>query len=340
LPERRGNYEAAGVSIERGEQSVDLMRSSVQRTYGPEVLGAAGGFAGLFALDGYKDPVLSSTIDGVGTKVLVARELRRYDSLGTDIVNHCANDVLATGARPLFFLDYVASGRLDPKAVAGIVSGAAEACGRLGIALIGGETAEMPGIYGQGDFEVVGVCVGACERSEVVGGERVQPGHTIIGLASSGLHTNGYTLARKVLEDAGLTYDDVPERLGRSIGEIYLEPHQAYVREVEALRQAVDVRGMAHVTGGGLVGNLPRALGGLGARLDAGSWSEPAVFGLIRSLGGLPESEMRRVFNLGVGFCAVVPPEEAEAGFEALRGAGQPAWRIGEVTEAGGVEFV
>ena len=340
LPENRGSYEAAGVSIERGERAVDLMRSAVERTHGPEVLGGPGGFAGLYALTGHDDPVLASTIDSVGTKILVAKDVGRYGSLGADIVNHCANDVLATGARPLFFLDYVASGRLDPEAVAGIVSGAAEACEILGVALIGGETAEMPGIYGQGDYEVVGVCVGACERSEVVSGERVQPGDTILGLASNGLHTNGYTLARKVIEDAGVTYDDVPEGLDLSIGEVYLEPHRAYVREVEALRGAVEVRGMAHVTGGGLEGNLPRALGGLGARLDAGSWSEPAVFGLIRSLGGLPESEMRAVFNLGVGFCAVVSPEEAEAGLRALHGTGCDAWRIGEITEARGVEFV
>jgi phosphoribosylformylglycinamidine cyclo-ligase len=340
LPENRGGYEAAGVSIERGEQAVDLMRTAVERTHGPEVLGAPGDFAGLYALAGYKDPVLASTIDGVGTKVLVAREVGSYASLGADIVGHCANDVLATGARPLFFLDYVASGRLDPEAVASIVSGAAEACGLLGVALIGGETAEMPGIYGQGDFEVVGVCVGVCERSEVVGGERVRPGDAVLGLAASGLHTNGYTLARKVLADTGVSYNDIPGGLDRSIGEIYLEPHRAYVREVEALREAVDVRGIAHVTGGGLVGNLPRALGGLGARLDAGSWEEPAVFGTIRSLGGVPESEMRTVFNLGVGLCAVVPPEEAGAGLEALRETGCDAWRIGEVTEAGGVEFV
>lgn len=340
MPEKQGSYEAAGVSIERGERTVDLMRSAVQRTHGLEVLGGPGGFAGLYALAGYRDPVLASTIDGVGTKVLVAREVGRYDSLGVDIVNHCANDVLATGARPLFFLDYVASGRLDPEAVAGIVSGAAEACGRLGVALIGGETAEMPGIYGEGDFEIVGVCVGVCERGEVVSGERVRTGDAVLGLASSGLHTNGYTLARKVLAEAGMSYADQPEGLNRPVGEVYLEPHRAYVREVEALGDAVEVRGMAHVTGGGLVGNLPRALRGFGARLDAGSWEEPAVFGLIRSLGGVPEDEMRRVFNLGVGFCAVVPPEEAERGLEALRGSGCEAWRIGEVVEDGGVEFV
>jgi phosphoribosylformylglycinamidine cyclo-ligase len=335
----KGSYETAGVSIERGERATDLMRSAVEDTHGPEVVGAPGGFAGLYALAGYRDPVLASTIDGVGTKVLVAKEVGRYDSLGVDIVNHCANDVLATGARPLFFLDYIGSGRLDPDAVAGIVRGAAEACGRLGIALIGGETAEMPGLYGRGDFEIVGVSVGACERSEVVGGEKVRPGDTVIGLASSGLHTNGYTLARKVIAYAGISYSDQPEGMDLPVGEVYLEPHRAYVREIEALRKVVEVRGMAHITGGGLVGNLRRALGGYGARLDAGSWEEPAVFGLVRYLGGVPEDEMRRVFNLGVGFCAVVPPEAAEEGLEVLRGAACKAWRIGEVVEGGGVEF-
>jgi phosphoribosylformylglycinamidine cyclo-ligase len=335
----KGSYEASGVSIERGERAVDLMRSAVEVTHGPEVLGAPGGFAGLYALAGYDDPILSSTIDGVGTKVLVAREVGQYASLGTDIVNHCANDVLATGARPLLFLDYIGSGQLDPGAVAGIVRGAAEACDRLGVALIGGETAEMPGLYGEGDFEIVGVCIGACERSEVVSGEGINPGDTLLGLASSGLHTNGYTLARKVLADAGISYSEQPEGVDRPAGEIYLEPHRAYVREVETLRKTVEVRGMAHVTGGGLVGNLPRALGGLGARLDMGSWEEPAVFGLIRSLGEVPDEEMHRVFNLGVGFCVVVPPEEAESGIEALHGAGCEAWRIGVVTETGGVKF-
>ena len=334
-----GSYEAAGVSIERGERAVDLMRSAVEATHGPEVLGSAGGFAGLYALAGFTEPVLASTIDGVGTKVLVAREMGRYDSLGADIVNHCANDVLAAGARPLLFLDYVASGRLDPEAVAGVVRGAAEACGRLDIALVGGETAEMPGLYAGGDLDVVGACVGACERAELVSGERVRAGDAILGLASSGLHTNGYTLARKVVETAGLSYSDVPEGFDRSLGEVYLEPHRAYAREVAALRDAVEVRGMAHITGGGLPGNLPRALGGLGARLDASSWKEPPVFALIRDLGNVPEDEMRRVFNLGVGFCAVVPAGEAEKGLETLHGAGCAAWRIGEAMEGGGVEF-
>ena len=334
-----GSYEAAGVSIERGERAVDLMRSAVEATHGPEVLGGAGGFAGLYALASYEEPVLASTIDGVGTKVLVAKEVGRYDSLGADIVNHCANDVLATGARPLLFLDYVASGRLDPDAVAEVVRGAAVACRELDIALVGGETAEMPGLYAEGDLDVVGACVGACERSEVVTGERVEAGDAVLGLASGGLHTNGYTLARKVAEDAGLSYSEAPEALDRSLGEVYLEPHRAYVREVQALRRTVEVRGMAHITGGGLPGNLPRALGGLGARLYASSWEEPPVFGLIRALANLPEAEMRRIFNLGVGFCVVVPEAEVERALEALRGAGCEAWRIGEVVEGGGVEF-
>jgi phosphoribosylformylglycinamidine cyclo-ligase len=333
------SYEAAGVSIERGEQAVDLMRSAVEATHGPEVLGSAGGFAGLYALAGYAEPVLASTIDGVGTKVLVAREMGRYDSIGADIVNHCANDVLATGASPLLFLDYVASGRLDPEAVAGVVRGAAEACRQLEIALVGGETAEMPGLYAGEDLDVVGACVGACERSEVVNGERVRAGDAILGLASSGLHTNGYTLARKVVEAAGLSYSETPEGFDRSLGEVYLEPHRAYAREVAGLRDAVEVRGMAHITGGGLPGNLPRALGGLGARLYPSSWDEPPVFALIRALGNVPEGEMRRVFNLGIGFCAVVPTGEADKGLETLRGAGCAAWRIGEVVEGGGVEF-
>jgi phosphoribosylformylglycinamidine cyclo-ligase len=339
VPEGRGSYESAGVSIERGERAVDLMRSAVEATHGPEVIGGPGGFAGLYALAGMRDPILASTIDGIGTKVLVAREMGRFESLGADIVNHCANDVLATGARPLFFLDYVGTGRLDPEAVAAMVRGAAEACRALGIAVIGGETAEMPGLYGEGDFDVVGVCTGACERGEVVTGERVRPRDAVIGLASSGLHTNGYTLARKVVEDAGLSYDDAPEPLGRSVGEAYLEPHRSYVREVQTLRVGVEVRGMAHVTGGGLVGNLPRALGGLGAELDAGSWSEPEVFGLIRSLGSVPDDEMRRVFNLGVGFCTVVAPEESEGAIATLEGSGCEAWRVGTVTESPGVRF-
>ena len=339
MPEERGSYESAGVSIERGERTVDLMRSAVEGTQGPEVIGTAGGFAGLYALAGLWDPVIASTIDGIGTKVLVARKMGRFDTLGADIVNHCANDVLATGARPLFFLDYVGTGRLDPETVAAVVRGAAEACSALGIAVIGGETAEMPGLYGEGDFDVVGVCTGACERPAVVTGEGVRIGDAVIGLASSGLHTNGYTLARKVVEDAGLSYDDTPGPLDRSVGEAYLEPHRAYVQEIQTLREGVGVRGMAHITGGGLIGNLPRALGGLGAELDAGSWPEPPVFGLIRTLGNVPDDEMRRVFNLGVGFCAVVAPEDAERALGTLRAAGCEAWRIGTVTERPGVRF-
>lgn len=334
------SYEAAGVSIERGEYATEMMRASVEATHGPEVLSSLGGFAGLYALSDYTDPVLASTIDGVGTKVLVAKELRRYGSIGVDIVNHCANDVLATGARPLLFLDYVASGRLDPENVAEVVRGAAEACHSLGVSLLGGETAEMPGLYGEGDFDVVGVCVGACERGEVVTGEGVEVGDAVIGLPSSGLHTNGYTLARKVLEDAGLSYSETPEGFERAIGEEYLVPHRAYVREVLALRETFEMRGIAHVTGGGLTGNLPRALGGLGARLYPSAWEEPRVFGFIRALGGIAEDEMRRVFNLGVGFCVVVPGGESERALEVLRGAGCDARRIGEVVAEPGVEFV
>jgi phosphoribosylformylglycinamidine cyclo-ligase len=339
------SYEAAGVSIERGERATGIMRDAVEATHGPQVVSYPNGFAGLYALSSsYADPVLASSIDGVGTKVLVAKALERYASIGEDIVNHCANDVLATGARPLLFLDYVASGKLEPGNIAEVVRGAAEACSSLGVALVGGETAEMPGLYGEGDFDVVGACVGACERTEVVTGERVSVGDAVIGLPSSGLHTNGYTLARKVLEDAGVSYEHRPEGFERTIGEAYLAPHRAYAHEVLALRDAVEVRGMAHITGGGLPGNLPRALGGLGARIDASAWEEPPVFGFIRSSGGIAEEEMRRVFNLGVGICVVVPGEdnEVERALAVLREAGCDARRIGEVVaEPGGeVEFV
>jgi phosphoribosylformylglycinamidine cyclo-ligase len=322
------SYEAAGVSIERGEEAAKMMRASVEGTHGSQVLSPLGGFAGLYALSRYAEPVLASTIDGVGTKVLVAKALGRYDFIGSDIVNHCANDVLATGARPLLFLDYVASGRLDPENVAEVVRGAAEACRFLGVALVGGETAEMPGLYGEGDFDVVGVCVGACERGEVVTGEGVEVGDAVIGLPSTGLHTNGYTLARRVLEDANVSYS-----------EAYLEPHRAYVREILALRAKVQVHGMAHITGGGLPGNLPRALGELGARLHSSAWEEPPVFGLVRSLGNIVEEEMRRVFNLGVGFCVVVPEGEVEKALSVLRTEGCDARRIGEVVGGGRVEF-
>jgi phosphoribosylformylglycinamidine cyclo-ligase len=336
-----GSYERAGVSIDRGERAVDLMKSSVAATHGTRVVSGAGGFAGLYSLSGYTDPVLASTIDGVGTKVMVARETGRYASIGADIANHCMNDVLATGARPMMFLDYIASGRLDPASVAEVVRGAADACGEFGVALMGGETAEMPGLYGDGDFDVVGCCIGACERDEVLDGTSVRPGDEIVGLAASGLHTNGYTLARKVAADARLSWEDRPEALaGRSLGQEYLEPHRAYVRQVERLRGTVEVRGLAHVTGGGMPGNLPRALGGLGARVEAGSWVEPGVFSLIRSLGAVPEEEMRRVFNLGVGMCAAVPAGESGRAVEAVRATGCDAWRIGSVVEGGGVEFV
>jgi phosphoribosylformylglycinamidine cyclo-ligase len=332
-------YEAAGVSIERGDRATEMMRTAVEATHGPQVVSYPNGFAGLYALSGYADPVLASSIDGVGTKVLVAKALVRYYPIGEDIVNHCANDVLATGARPLLFLDYVASGKLEPENVSEVVRGAAEACLALGVALIGGETAEMPGLYGEGDFDVVGACMGACERGEVVTGEEVRVGDAVIGLPSSGLHTNGYTLARKVLEDAGLSYSETPKGFDRTIGEAYLVPHRAYVREILALRGAVEVRGMAHITGGGLPGNLPRALGGLGARIDASAWEEPPVFGFVRSLGGIEEEEMRRVFNLGVGFCVVVPEGHADEALAVLREVGCEAWRIGEVVQGEGVEF-
>ena len=335
------DYAAAGVDIGRSDSVKQRIRAVVESTFTAGARGAFGGFGGMFRIPAdFQRPVLVSSADGVGTKLRVAIDAGRHHTVGHDLVNHCVNDILVQGAVPLFFLDYFAAGRLEPEVVEAVVTGVAAGCRENGCSLVGGETAEMPGLYAEGDLDVVGACVGACERGEIVSGERVRRRDEILGLASSGLHTNGYTLARKVVEGAGLSYSDVPEGLDRSLGEVYLEPHRAYAREVAALRDAVEVRGMAHVTGGGLPGNLPRSLGGLGARLDASSWEEPGVFSLIRALGNISEEEMRRVFNLGIGFCVVVPAPEAERGIETLRGAGCESWRIGEVVERGGVEFV
>ena len=334
-------YAGSGVDIDAGERAVTLMRSAVERTRRPEVVGGLGGFAGLFALDTtrYRRPLIASSTDGVGTKLAIAQAIDKHDTVGIDLVGMVVDDLVVCGAEPLFLQDYIAVGKVVPAQIATIVKGIADGCQQAGCALLGGETAEMPGLYAGGDLDVVGACVGACERAGLVSGERVRAGDAILGLASSGLHTNGYTLARKVVEDAGLSYSGVLAGFDRSLGEVYLEPHRAYAREVAALRDSVEVRGMAHITGGGLTGNLPRALGGLGARLDASSWKEPPVFALFRDLGNVPEDEMRRVFNLGVGFCVVVPAGEAEKGLDMLHGAGCAAWRIGEVVERGGVEF-
>lgn len=303
-------YSRAGVNIAAGRRAVELMGAAVRATYGPEVLAGLGAFGGLYDAVGLKAmtaPVLVASIDGVGTKTKVAARLERWETIGRDLVNHCVNDILVQGARPLFFLDYVASSRLDPEQVATIVQGVAAACREAGCALLGGETAEMPGVYQPGEIDLVGTIVGVVERERLLDGSRIQAGDVILGLPSTGLHTNGYSLARSVLADLDWT-TPLPE-LGCSPGEALLAVHRSYLEPVRRLWEVgVDVRGLAHITGGGIVDNLPRILpAGLGAVIRRGSWPEPPIFGLIQRLGRTTGEEMFHVFNMGLGMLAIVP---------------------------------
>jgi phosphoribosylformylglycinamidine cyclo-ligase len=298
-------YAAAGVDIAAGERAVELMRAAVRSTHGPKVLGDLGAFGSLFRLgNAYRDPVLVSSTDGVGTKLKVAIALERYDTIGRDLVAHCVNDILTTGAEPLFFLDYVAMGRLEPEKVAQIVAGMAAECRENGCALVGGETAEMPDLYSAGDFDLAGFIVGVVERDRIVDGTPIRDGDLVWGLPSSGLHTNGYSLARRVLAD--LPWDTVQPVLGESVGDALLRPHRSYLAAMRPLLEADLALGMAHITGGGIVGNIPRVLpAGLAVELDWGAWPVPPIFDLIAAQGDVAFGEMIRVFNMGLGWVFV-----------------------------------
>lgn len=335
-------YERAGVNIDAGQRAVALMKGAVARTHTPAVLGGLGGFGGLFraSFGNLADPVLVASTDGVGTKTKVAVRTGRFSGLGADIVNHCVNDILVQGARPLFFLDYVAMGRLLPERVAEIVTGAAEACEALGVALLGGETAEMPGVYVEGELDLVGTVVGVVDRPRLIDGARIRPGDAVIALPSSGLHTNGYSLARLALD--GLDWEEARADLGgERLGNLLTAPHRAYLGAFGALASAgVDVRGMAHITGGGLVDNPPRVFpAGVGMRVNLGSWTVPPLFELIVREAGVERGEAFRALNMGVGFLLIVPPGEREAALTALRGAGEAPWVIGEMVAGEGVTF-
>jgi phosphoribosylamine--glycine ligase/phosphoribosylformylglycinamidine cyclo-ligase len=314
-------YADAGVDIDAGNRAVALMRAAVRSTHSPAVLTDIGLFGGLFDLAEAieaQDPVLVASTDGVGTKTMIAEAVGRYDTIGQDLVNHCANDILAQGAAPLFFLDYFASSMLDPEQVASVVGGCAQACRALGCALIGGETAEMPGVYRRGEFDLVGAIVGWVERAAIIDGRDVRPGDVCLGLPSSGLHTNGYSLARRVL--GGIGWHTVLPELGASLGEVLLAPHRAYLREVEALwDRDVAVKAIAHITGGGFLDNIPRVLPkGVGVEIDRAAWDVPAVFRLIKDRGGIDDLEMYRVFNMGIGLVVLVAPEQAEQAMAAV----------------------
>ena len=338
---RRGAYAAAGVDVEAGERAVELMREAVESTRRPEVLGRVGGFGGAISIPaGYREPVIVSSTDGVGTKTAIASELRRWDTIGIDLVAMCADDVVCSGAEPLAFLDYVAVGRLEPEAVAGLVGGVAAGCREAGCALVGGETAEHPGLMEAGTFDLAGTCLGIVERDDLLDGMAARAGDLVYGLPSSGLHANGFSLVRSLLaqfsipldrpyqEQLAMTLGDAgrdaavaaePELALQSVGDVLLAPTRIYARRVLAARAALrtaghDLRGVAHVTGGGLPGNVPRALPPeLGARLDPTRWAMPSVMRLIAALGGLDEPEVRATFNGGLGMVVVVDPAAGPA---------------------------
>jgi len=304
-------YRDAGVDIEAGDAVVDRIKKHVRSTRRPGVLGDLGGFGGLFSLMGrFRDPVLVSGTDGVGTKLLLAQRLGRHDTIGIDLVAMCANDVVVVGAEPLFFLDYFATGKLDPAEAERVIAGIAAGCREAGCALIGGETAEMPGMYGPGHYDLAGFCVGAVERERLVDPTRVRAGMALVGIPSSGIHSNGYSLVRKLTE--GLAMDADPGGLGAPLGDVLLAPTRLYVRELLALHARDALRGAAHITGGGFTGNVPRMLPeGLGAVMDLGSWPIPPVFALLRSRGGLSDEEMWQTFNNGLGMVLTVEAAEA-----------------------------
>ncbi len=330
-------YRDSGVDIDEGNRAVELMKASVRSTFTAGVLTDIGGFGGLFRPDlaGMKDPVLVSGTDGVGTKLKVAFATGKHNTIGIDAVAMCVNDVLVSGARPLFFLDYIGCGRLEAEQIAAIVDGVAEGCRRAGCALIGGETAEMPGFYADGEYDIAGFAVGVADRSSIIDGSRIAPGDVVVGLRSSGLHSNGYSLARKALLDvAGYDLDDVPPGLGCSVGQAMLEPTRIYARPILSLMRELDVLGMAHITGGGLVENPPRVLPeGTAMELDLGSWQRPAIFDLVQSSANVTTAEMLRVFNMGIGFMVIVKPDQALKAVEILSHAGEEAGIIGRIIE-------
>ena len=328
-------YAAAGVDIAAGQRATELMKTAVHATFGPEVLSGVGSFGGLFDISKLKrleEPVLVASTDGVGTKTMVAAALDHWDTIGQDIVNHCLNDILVQGAEPLFFLDYVASSKLDPEKIAAVVGGAAQACRAAGCALLGGETAEMPGVYQPGELDLVGTIVGVVDKAKIIDGRRLQPGDAIFGLPSSGLHTNGYTLARSAL--AALDWQTPQPNLGQSIGEALLAVHRPYLAEIRRLWQAgVEVRGLAHITGGGLIDNPPRIFpAGLGAVLHRGSWPELPIFGLIQEQAHVSLAEMFHVFNMGLGMLVIVPRRQAPLVEDTL---GDSAFLVGEMVAGG-----
>lgn len=332
-------YRDAGVDIDEGERFVKLISPLVKRTFRPEVLTGIGSFGALFGLDTtrYKKPVLVSGTDGVGTKLKVAFASGVHDTIGIDLVAMCVNDILTSGAEPLFFLDYFATGKLSPETAVKVVEGIAKGCELAGCSLVGGETAEMPGFYHDGEYDLSGFAVGVVDRSEIIDGSTVKDGDMLIGVASNGLHSNGYSLARKVFFDKeGMKPDTFVEDFGHTLGEELLRPTTIYVRPVlDMLQKGIKIKAMAHITGGGITGNLPRVLPpGLGARVDENAWPKQPVFELLARLGNVPLAEMRRTFNMGIGYVLVSAPENTDKILEYLRKNDYDCYIIGNLLKA------
>ena len=334
------DYRQAGVDIDAGNEVVRRIRTLARGTFTPGVLSEIGSFGGLFRLDaaGVEDPVLVSSADGVGTKLRVAFMTGEHRTIGRDLVNHCVNDILVQGAEPLFFLDYLATGRLQPDVAVQIVEGLAAACRENGCALLGGETAEMPGFYADGEYDVAGFIVGVAARSRLITGRSISPGDVLIGLRSSGLHTNGYSLARRIaFERAGLSHDSRVEELRTTVGEALLVPHRSYLPVVRPLLATGMIKGMAHITGGGITDNVPRILPeGLHAEIDRTTWDVPAIFEWLQRTGGVPPEDMLRTFNMGIGLIIACRAEDGEALLAALASGGEAGARVIGRIESGG----
>lgn len=337
-PQTPITYAAAGVDVEAGDRAVELMKESVRRATRPEVLGGLGGFAGMFdasAIARMTRPILATSTDGVGTKVAIAQALDKHDTIGFDLVGMVVDDIVVCGAEPLFMTDYIATGKVVPERIAAIVGGIARACQQAGVALVGGETAEHPGLLEPDEYDVAGAATGVVEHADVLGPDRVRDGDTVVALESSGLHSNGYSLVRRVIASAGWQLDRHVDEFGRTLGEELLEPTRIYTKPLLSLIRdpGIEVHALTHVTGGGLAANLARVLpASLLARIDRSTWTPPAVFQTIQALGRVPQADLERTLNQGVGFVAVLPEAHADRAIELSQLSGIRAWRVGEVT--------
>ncbi|NOU99546.1 phosphoribosylformylglycinamidine cyclo-ligase [Paenibacillus planticolens] len=330
-------YKKAGVDIAAGNEAVERMKKHVKRTFRPEVLTDLGGFGGLFSLnkDKYEEPVLVSGTDGVGTKLKIAFAMDKHDTIGIDAVAMCVNDIIVQGAEPLFFLDYLACDKVVPEKIESIIKGIADGCAQSGCSLIGGETAEMPGMYADGEYDIAGFTVGIVDKKKIIDGTTIRPGDVVLGLASSGVHSNGFSLVRRLLlEEKGYTLQGHVEELGDKLGNVLLEPTKLYVKPILAMLEDMAIKGMAHITGGGFIENIPRVLpDGVNVEIQYGSWPILPIFSLMQREGGISNNDMFRTFNMGIGMVIIVNADDAEKAIAAAEAQGEKVYRLGVVTE-------